>query len=75
MLEAAAIFSTNIQGRSYFSRPHLMRLVISLDIKTPISREEALRGFGQLLRSGRIHKVLPGRFALSDHKEDGLQFG
>lgn len=64
LMASAATYATKVQGMEQFSRPHVMRLVVGLNVNGGISREEALRAFGQLLRQGRIRKVAPGRFAL-----------
>lgn len=66
LMEAAATYATKVQGMPQFSRPHVMRLVVALNVNGGISREEALRAFGRLLREGRISKIAPGRFALAE---------
>ena len=76
LMEAAATYATKVQGLPQFSRPHVMRLVMGLKVNGGISREEALRAFGRLLREGRISKIAPGRFALAagqDSDENGRQ--
>ncbi|WP_289043724.1 hypothetical protein [uncultured Aliiroseovarius sp.] len=70
LMEAAATYATKVQGLAQFSRPHVLRLVVGLNVNGGISREEALRAFGRLLREGRISKIAPGRFALADRGED-----
>ena len=69
LMEAAATYATKVQGLPQFSRPHVMRLVVGLNVNGGISREEALRAFGRLLREGRISKIAPGRFALAEDDE------
>ncbi len=69
LMEAAATYATKVQGLPQFSRPHVMRLVVGLNVSGGISREEALRAFGRLLREGRINKIAPGRFALADDED------
>lgn len=66
LMEAAATYATKVQGLPEFSRPHVMRLVVGLNVNGGISREEVLRAFGRLLREGRINKIAPGRFALAE---------
>jgi hypothetical protein len=67
MLEASAAFATCVEGRSQFTRPQLMRrLMASAGGSKSVSREEALRGFGTLLRTGRIEKVGRGNYVLAD---------
>jgi len=75
MMEVAASFVSNVKGQPEFTRPKVMRLVTGLDVNGDISREEALRAFGRLLRSGRIVKVARGRYALADdeNNNDGRQ--
>ncbi|MGL4321361.1 MAG: hypothetical protein ACRCS3_10915 [Paracoccaceae bacterium] len=65
LLEAAAAYSSAVEGREHFTRPQLLRQ-ISAVTGTEVSREDELRGFGSLLRDGRIVKVKRGQFALSD---------
>lgn len=64
LMASAATYATKVQGMEQFSRPHVMRLVVGLNVNGGISREEALRAFGRLLRQDRIRKVAPGRFVL-----------
>lgn len=65
MLEAAAAYAACIEGRPHFSRPQIMRQVTAMTSDNA-SREDALRSFGALLRTGRIVKVKRGQYALSD---------
>lgn len=65
MLEAAAAYAACIEGRPHFSRPQIMRQVTAMAGDSS-SREDALRSFGALLRTGRIVKVKRGQYALSD---------
>ncbi|MCK8464858.1 hypothetical protein MUY35_13450 [Aliiroseovarius sp. S1339] len=69
LMEAAATYATKVQGLPQFSRPHVLRLVVGLNVNGGISREEALRAFGRLLRAGRISKIAPGRYALAEGDE------
>ncbi|KKK96420.1 hypothetical protein LCGC14_2662960, partial [marine sediment metagenome] len=66
ILEAAAAYSTFVEGQEHLSRPQLLRRAASLDPNSEISREQGLKSFGHLLRSGRIRKLAHGRFALSE---------
>jgi hypothetical protein len=66
MLEAAAAYATCIEKRSQFTRPQLMRRLIASAAGRPVSREDGLRSFGMLLRTGRIEKVGRGHYRLSD---------
>ena len=64
-LRAAAAFVTQSSGLSHFSRPQVVKLVTKLDVPDGISREDALRSFGRLLREGEIIKVAQGCYALT----------
>lgn len=64
VLEAAASYLTFVEGLEYFSRPQLMSRVRQVDCG-PFTREDGLRCFGQLLRSGKIDKLKGGQFAAS----------
>ncbi len=64
VLEAAASYLTFIEGRKQFSRPQLMMKARQIE-KEDFSREDGLRSFGQLLRSGKIEKIRGGRFAVT----------
>jgi hypothetical protein len=67
MLEAAAAYATCIEKRDQFTRPQLMRRLMATAGGKPVSREEGLRSFGTLLRTGRIEKVSRGHYVLADH--------
>ena len=63
ILEAAAVYSAKVMGQDNFSRPRLLHL--AAEAVDDLSREDGLRGFGQLLRDGTIRKVSRGTFALA----------
>jgi len=65
LMEAAAAFATCVENRENFSRPQLMRRLKVTNDGEPINREDGLRSFGSLLRSGRIQKIRSGRYTLS----------
>jgi hypothetical protein len=65
MLEAAAAYTTCIEKRGQFTRPQLMRRLVASAGGKPISREDGLRSFGTLLRTGRIEKISRGHYVLS----------
>lgn len=62
ILEAAAVYSATVMGQDNFSRPRLLHL--AAEAVDDLSREDGLRGFGQLLRDGTLRKVSRGTFAL-----------
>lgn len=65
LLEAAAAFSSYVEGQPHFSRPQLMKAVMDSREVGEISREDGLRSFGQLLRRGKIQKIKRGQFTVS----------
>ena len=66
LLEAAAAYATCVENRAHFTRPFLMRRLAAAPMGAEISREDGLRSFGALLRSGRLEKVRRGQYALSE---------
>lgn len=67
MLEAAAAYATCVENRSQFTRPQLMRRMMASAGGRPVSREDGLRSFGTLLRTGRIEKVTRGHYSLAEN--------
>ncbi|MDP3194874.1 hypothetical protein [Tabrizicola sp.] len=67
MLEAAAAYATCVENRSQFTRPQLMRRMMASAGGKSVSREDGLRSFGTLLRTGRIEKVTRGHYCLADN--------
>ncbi|MEM9524513.1 MAG: hypothetical protein AAF982_11105, partial [Pseudomonadota bacterium] len=65
LLEAAAVYTAQVEGRPHFSRPMIMGHVHSA-MNQNFSKEDSLRSFGILLRNGKIKKVRRGRFAVSE---------
>ena len=66
LLEAAAVYCAEVLQRPEFSRPLVMRQIAAHPSQSDTAREDFLRGFGTLLRQGRIAKVKRGMFALTD---------
>ncbi len=67
MLEAAAAYATCVEKRSQFTRPQLMRRMMASAGGKAVSREDGLRSFGTLLRTGRIEKVNRGHYSLAEN--------
>jgi hypothetical protein len=65
-LEAAAAYMACVEHRDHFTRPQLMRLAQAARSDADLGREDGLRSFGTLLRTGRLQKVRRGQFALSE---------
>lgn len=65
MLEAAAAYTSYVEGRPRFSRAQVLSKLTKGEGGTPISREVGLRTFGQLLREGRIVRVQDGQFTIA----------
>ncbi|NBB98538.1 MAG: hypothetical protein GVY34_10300, partial [Alphaproteobacteria bacterium] len=68
-IEAAAAYSTHILGRDEFSRPELVKFVLAYNADKEVSREDMLRGFGTLLREGRLERGSAGTFRLAPASE------
>jgi len=65
LLEAAAAYTASVEGRTSFSRPHLLRKVEFVSSRGDFNREDGMRSFGMLLREGKIQKVSHGQFAIT----------
>ena len=64
LMEAAAAYAAYVEGRPHLSRPQLMKRAISV-AEGEVSREDGLRSFGTLLRTGRIQKLKRGQFTIA----------
>jgi len=65
LLEAAAAHYVEIEATEKFTRPMLMRKLATISGPEAPSREDGLRAFGTLLRTGKLVKTDDGKFALS----------
>ncbi len=65
LLEAAAAYTSIVEGKSRFSRAQVMSKIARLDANAAFSKEAGLRAFGRLLREGKILRVQDGQFAIS----------
>ncbi len=68
LLEAAAAYMADIEGREQFSRPMLMGKLKEATGEA-FSREDGLRSFGHLLRQGKLQKLRGGRFTVTEQTE------
>jgi hypothetical protein len=66
LLEASAVYCAQVLGRPLFSRTMVMHQVQSLIDAPDHNLEDSLRGFGTLLRQGRLAKIKRGHFAVTD---------
>jgi len=66
LLEAAAVYTSSVEGQEHFTRPQLLRKVEFVSSRGDYNREDGLRSFGMLLRQGKIQKVAPGQFAIAE---------
>ena len=66
LMEAAGAYCTLILDTPSFTRPQLFRQMQQMPELAEMSREDSLRGFGKLLRDGRIQKSVRGQFVLSE---------
>lgn len=66
LLEAAAAYTSFVEGQTSFSRPEIMRRVARVDPALKLTREDGLRSFGQLLRQGKFRKLERGQFTISE---------
>ncbi|MGC8203275.1 hypothetical protein ACP2AV_11290 [Aliiroseovarius sp. PTFE2010] len=67
LLEAAAAYASYVEGQPHFSRPQIMKTVADLKADEGYTREDGLRSFGTLLRTGKIKKLKRGQFVVADN--------
>lgn len=65
LLEAAAAYTSYVEGQPRFSRAQVISKLSDVAGAPDVSREAGLRGFGQLLREGKILRVQDGQFTIS----------
>lgn len=66
LIEASAAYCTLVLGLESFTRPLLFQQIEEMPGQTELSREDGLRGFGRLLRDGRLTKTKRGQYALAE---------
>jgi hypothetical protein len=66
LMEAAAVFVICAEKATGFTRPDLMRHLSALSDRRGGTPEDQMRGFGRLLRDGRILRAGRGTFALPE---------
>lgn len=64
-LEAAASYLHFVRGMDGFTRPMLMNTV-KRSLPAEFTREDGLRGFGELIKSGKIRRNEDGKFEASE---------
>ncbi|MFT3689899.1 hypothetical protein [Paenirhodobacter sp.] len=65
LLEAAAAYTAQVEGQTLFSPPELMRKLSAVP-EEKFTREERMHVFAKLLRQGKIVKVHPGQYAITE---------
>jgi len=69
LTEAAAAYVTHVEGLEEFTRPQVMRHVVSTGQPMTRSRENLLRTFGMLMRQGTMQRSRRGQFELAEGSE------
>lgn len=65
LVEAAASYTSDVEGKEVFSRPQVMRKVAAVK-GDEYRREDGLRAFGTLMRAGKIEKIKGGQFRVTN---------
>ncbi|HEY0275786.1 MAG TPA: hypothetical protein VGC31_06920 [Paenirhodobacter sp.] len=66
LLEAAAAYTAQVEGHSHFSPPEIMHKLNAVAAEGEFTPEERLRVFGRLLRQGKIAKIKPGQYTITE---------
>ncbi|MES2144119.1 MAG: hypothetical protein V4516_07100 [Pseudomonadota bacterium] len=66
LLQAAAAYAMEVEEMPSFTRPQLLRQIEAHGEPGDFQREDVLRSFGQLLRTGDFIKKRRGQYALQD---------
>lgn len=66
LIEAAGAYCTVVLGMESFPRPLVFQQIEALTGDADQTREDGLRGFGRLLRDGRLTKTKRGLYALTE---------
>jgi hypothetical protein len=69
LTEAAAAYVTHVEALEEFTRPQVMRHVVSTGQPMTRSRENLLRTFGMLMRQGTMQRSRRGQFELAPGSE------
>lgn len=69
LVEAAAAYITDIEGRPHFSRQRVMRMVAHESLAADVPPKDLLRAFGNLLRNGHIRKLRRGQFIVTEETQ------
>ena len=65
IMEASLAFGLQVEGADHNSRPQIMLRAQNAFGESEVTREDALRAFGVLLRDAKIHRLRRGQFVLT----------